>query len=95
MKVPRRPSRRPVFLAPSGYRRRRLLDAARVLPVFGAVFVLLPVLWDHGPNGGRATAVDGIYLFLVWLGMIIGAAFLSRPLAAETEDPTPDAEEED
>jgi hypothetical protein len=92
---PRRAPRRPVFLAPAGYRRRRLLDAARLLPLFGAVFVLFPVLWGRGADVGRATADDGIYLFLVWLGVILGAVFLSRPLAAETDDPTPDAEEED
>lgn len=91
----RHPPRRPLFLAPAGYRRRRLLDAARVLPLFGAVFVLLPVLWGRDGDAGRATAHDGIYLFLVWLGVILGAAFLSRPLAAETDDPTPEAEEED
>ncbi len=84
-----------MFLAPAGYRRRRLRDAARVLPVFGAVLLLLPVLWAPGDAGRRETAGDGIYLFFVWLAVIVAAAVLARPLRAETEDPAPMAEDED
>lgn len=91
---PRRP-RRPLFLAPAGYRRRRLRDAARMLPVFGAVLLLLPVLWAPAAGARRATAGDGIYLFAVWLAVIGAAALLARPLRAETGDPAPVAEDED
>jgi hypothetical protein len=84
-----------MFLAPGGYRRRRLRDAAGVLPVFGVVLLLLPVLWAPGGTGRRETAGDGIYLFLVWLAVIAAAALLARPLRAETDDPAPMAEDED
>jgi hypothetical protein len=87
--------RRPLFLAPAGYRRRRLRDAARVLPVFAAGLLLLPVLWAPGNSGHRETAGDGIYLFLVWLAVIAAAGVLARPLRAETDDPAPVAEDED
>lgn len=95
MKGNARPPRRPLFLAPASYRRRRLRDAARVLPVFGAVLLLLPVLWAPGESGRRETAGDGIYLFVVWIAVIAAAALLASPLRAETDDPAPVAEDED
>lgn len=36
----------PLFLARADYRRRRLRDAARLLPVVGALLMLLPLLWQ-------------------------------------------------
>lgn len=89
----RRP-RRPLFLAPDSYRRRRLMDAARMLPVAGAFLFLLPILWR--PSGsGHGTAFEGIYLFAVWAGLILAAMILARPLYAAGEgeasaDPPPE-----
>jgi len=73
----RRP-RPPLFLERETYRRRRIMDGARVLPVLGFVLVLLPVLWTSG--GRQGTAGEATYLFLLWLGLILAAALLSRPL---------------
>ncbi|WP_102107148.1 hypothetical protein [Oceaniglobus roseus] len=42
------PPREPVFLERQTYRRRRLMDAARVLPVLGAVLFMVPMLWFAG-----------------------------------------------
>ena len=36
---------RPLFLERASFRRRRLGDAARVLPVLAAILVLVPVWW--------------------------------------------------
>lgn len=70
----RRP-RRPLFLARAPYRRRRLRDAARLLPVLGLFLLLLPLLWT--PAAGVALhSADVIYFFAVWLVLIgLAAAF--------------------
>ncbi|MBM9595685.1 hypothetical protein [Roseitranquillus sediminis] len=73
MKAPREP----LFLARRGYRRRRIMDAARILPYFGLFLFMLPVL-----RGGHASsiAVSAIYLFGVWFGLILAAFVLSGRL---------------
>lgn len=74
----------PIFLARAGYRLRRAMDAARFLPIVGAFLFALPLLWSGG-----ATRNGIVYIFVVWLGLIIGAALLSRPLneqRSELED---------
>lgn len=69
--------RPPLFLARDSYRRHRIMDAARLLPLFGTVLVLLPILWagDHGTASGL------VYLFLVWALLILVAALLAGHLA--------------
>lgn len=70
----RRP-RRPLFLARAPYRRRRLRDAARLLPVLGLFLLLLPLLWTPEARVSL-TAGDVIYFFAVWLILIaLAAAF--------------------
>lgn len=76
----------PLFLARRTYRRRRLMDAALLLPWLGAFLFGLPLLWsDPGTGGGL------LYLFVAWLVLIILAFALSRRLSEEpgkdTEDP--------
>ncbi|MFC7704031.1 hypothetical protein ACFQXB_07485 [Plastorhodobacter daqingensis] len=81
--------RRPLYLARQSYRRRRMMDAARLLPVLGAVLMLMPLLWM--PSGGALdTARTKFYLFALWLLLIIVAALLSHPLI-RSEDDEPDA----
>lgn len=67
------------FLARSTYRRRRLIDAARMVPVVGLLFFLLPIL--GAGSATRATASGGIYLFAIWLGLIAITAVLTRLLS--------------
>ena len=80
----------PLFLARASYRRRRLRDAARLLPIVGAFLLLLPVLWT--PDGKIAlTSGEMIYFFGVWLFLILVAAAFARGLrvgerAEEEED---------
>lgn len=84
MRAPR-PS---LFVARSTYRRRRLRDAARMLPVLGAVLMLLPMLWGNpSDTGGRNTAVDGIYLFAIWAGLIIAAWLMAPGLGPDPAEP--------
>lgn len=70
----------PLFLAKSGYRRRRLHDAARLVPVFGIFLIFLPILWGPADTAARDTARDGLYLFGVWAGLILLAAGLAPGL---------------
>ncbi len=76
-------TRRAVFLERRSYRRRRLADAARLLPVLGLFLIGLPVLWAPAEDRGRDMATTGIYLFVVWLGLIVAAAVLSRTLGGD------------
>jgi peptidoglycan/LPS O-acetylase OafA/YrhL len=70
----RRP-RQPLFLARATYRRRRLRDAARLLPVVGVFLLVLPLFW---PEGGAGRAV--IFVFVVWALLIALAALLAPGL---------------
>lgn len=73
----RRP-KQPLFLARSVYRKRRLRDAARMLPIFGIV-LLMPVLWN-------VSARAWVYVFAVWLGLIVVAGLLARRLGQDGDE---------
>ena len=79
--------RAPLFVERDAYRRRRLMDGARILPAAGLIALLLPVLWVA--SGGTDTAAEALYLFGLWAGLIGAAAALSRALRAEL-GPGPD-----
>ncbi|RWR49393.1 hypothetical protein EOW65_08930 [Sinirhodobacter ferrireducens] len=79
----------PLFLARRSYRRRRMMDGGRVLPLLGAVLLLLPGLWHSDGSDWPGTGAGGIYLFLVWSGLILAAFGLARGLG-----PALEAEEE-
>lgn len=74
-------ARQPLLMARESFRLRRLIDAARLLPVAGLCMVLLPVFWASPEDTKPATASEGVYLFAVWLGLILAAALLVRHLA--------------
>ena len=71
----------PVFLARRSYRRRRLGDAARVLPVLGIALFVLPAT-GAVPAGGAGF----VYLFAAWAALIALAAALARPLSRPGAD---------
>jgi len=66
-------SRNPIFLERKSYRRRRIMDAVRLLPLFGLGLWLVPLMWprqvDPGADGLAMSAVL-IYIFAVWLMLI-------------------------
>ena len=72
----------PLFLARQSYRRRRLGDAARLIPLLGVVLLLIPVLWSTG----HRTSFGIIYIFAVWGGLIVIIGLLARPLAKVMTD---------
>lgn len=75
----------PIFLERRGYRLRRAMDAARLLPIFGLFAWILPLLWGEGTS-----RIGVIYVFGVWVALIVISAILSRFLsnaqAANPED---------
>lgn len=73
----RRP-KQPLFLARAVYRKRRLRDAARMLPIFGFV-LLMPLLWNVSSRAW-------VYVFAVWLGLIVLAALLARGLGQDSDE---------
>lgn len=80
----------PLFLARAPYRRRRLRDAARLLPILGIFLLLLPLLWTDADRQ-NLSASDVIYFFGVWL-VLIGLAAGFAPGLRSGEGPE---EEED
>lgn len=72
--------RRPLFLARAVYRRRRLRDAARLLPVLGFFLLMLPAFGHRAEAEGRTA----VYVFLIW-GLLIGIAALLAPGLSEPE----------
>jgi len=69
----------PLFLERHGYRRRRMMDFARILPILGAVLFMVPLLWaTPGEEGSTVSMSQAItYLFLVWAGLILLSALLA------------------
>ncbi|WP_425046214.1 hypothetical protein [Primorskyibacter sp. S87] len=72
----------PVFLERHSYRRRRLMDAAKLLPLLGAVLFAIPLLWPTGetPVPGTSQVKDPVrmsvavlYVFAVWAGLIVAS----------------------
>lgn len=76
------PAKAPVFLERQTYRRRRLADAARLMPFLGGAVFAVPLLWQVGGTGEMTTPVltsgAAIYLFLAWAGLIVLSAWLGR-----------------
>lgn len=72
-----KPPRTPQFLGRDSYRMRRVMDAARILPVFGLILLLLPLM-RHSPEfEAPPTAAEAVYLFIVWAVLIIATFLLS------------------
>lgn len=72
-----RPSSWPPFLERAAYRRRRLGDAARVLPVLALLLVLVPVWWVPA---SVSYAAGMVWLFGLWAALIVAVWALHRAL---------------
>lgn len=88
-----RGQRPPLFLARAVYRRRRLRDAARLLPLMGVFLLLLPLLWSDGRAEGAGQ--DWTYIFGIWAVLIALAAALAPGLAASDPEGAQDEAGED
>ncbi len=76
------------FLERAGYRRRRMRDVARVLPLIGALLFCVPLLWPRKSPYGPGTADAMIYLFVVWSVLIGLNALLTRYLGQDADHKT-------
>lgn len=80
----------PLFLARQTYRRRRMMDAARLLPLAGIFLFLLPILWRPQSTPEPDTVQGVIYIFGVWMVLILAARLLAhlitRAPARETDE---------
>lgn len=68
-----KPRRSSLFLERQSYRRRRLMDAARLLPLLGAALLALPLLWPDGSTdaGGVPLSAAILYIFFCWAVLIL------------------------
>lgn len=76
----------PIFLERRTYRRRRMSDAARLLPILGGALFLLPLLWGGEGDEPMRTSVVMFYLFPVWLALAVISVLISRHLQPDPED---------
>ena len=82
------PGRRAEFVARGTYRRRRLIDAAGLLPILGALLFLVPLLWVGAQEGAAPrTSHVLLYLFAVWALWVILSALVTRGLGAGGDAP--------
>ena len=75
-----KPPSRTEFLDRSSYRQRRFRDAARWLPIFAGVLMLLPLMWPSDTPDQSQTSSGIIYLFGLWAFLVALAFVLSRVL---------------
>ncbi|MEM7317700.1 MAG: hypothetical protein AAF408_01625 [Pseudomonadota bacterium] len=80
----------PVFLARQSYRRRRLSDAARLLPILGGALFAVPLLWPAEETGKVAVPMSSAitYVFGVWALLIVISAIFGL-LARKWASPDP------
>jgi hypothetical protein len=78
-----RQSKTPVFLQKASYRQRRLQDAAKLVPLLGAVLWMMPLAWQSDGSGDTENASALLYIFGVWVILIAVTAILSRLLRSD------------
>ncbi len=81
-----------LFVERQTYRKRRLRDGARFLPIVGIVLILVPLLWVRGEEGGIRTSSAIEYLFLVWAGLVLAGFVMALYLRDDTGLPGDDDE---
>lgn len=82
------------FLDRKSYRQRRYRDAVRILPLFGVILMLLPLMWPSGADGQSRFSGNFLYYFGLWFVLVAVAFALSRLLTPDhksdaTPPPTP------
>lgn len=83
--------RRTLFVERQTYRRRRLRDAARLLPILGLLLFSVPLLWPAGADDGAVTSNAIKYVFGVWAALVLAAFLLSLRLEDTSDAAAPSA----
>lgn len=78
--------RRSVFLERQSYRRRRLIDLVRMVPLIGLFLWAVPLLWGHEGEAAVSTSTAMIYIFGVWFLLVLGTGILSRQVRKSRAD---------
>lgn len=76
---------RPMFLERASFRRRRLSDAAAIIPFFGIVLLCIPAIWASESR----TATAMVYVFTVWAVLILVVGLIARRLKEPVQDDDP------
>jgi hypothetical protein len=72
----------PLYLARESYKRRRLIDAQRLLPIILFLLYLLPLVWG-GEDSGSPIGLgvrSYVHVFVIWGCAIGSVAFITRAL---------------
>ncbi|KQB95366.1 hypothetical protein AL073_16045 [Loktanella sp. 1ANDIMAR09] len=83
----------PVFQKAS-YRQRRVRDAAKLVPVFGAVLLMIPLTWQDDAQGAKTNASALVYIFGVWIILIGLTAVLSGLIRSNPQQVDKETSEE-
>ncbi len=93
-----RPAAPSVFLERSSYRRRRLMDAQRLLPVLGLILWMVPLLWPTPADTDAEPVLMSeaiYYVFGVWVFLIVLGAVMWRQLGGSDLPGAPAATDAD
>ncbi|MCF6443710.1 hypothetical protein [Nereida sp. MMG025] len=85
-----KPPAKLLFLERNTYRRRRIGDAIKMLPILGVILFLLPLLWGSRQEPAL-TSITGLYIFCVWGGLVIGLLVLTRLRGKSAAPPESDS----
>ena len=67
-----------LFLERRGYRQRRIIDAARILPIVGLLLWLVPLVWPQAQDADAiSTSRATLYVFAIWIALIGVGGFLA------------------
>ena len=83
----------PVFLERRSYRRRRLHDAARLLPVLGMLGWMVPLLWSIDTSSEHKASSALVYIFSIWIVLIFLSFFVSYRLERNESGGDDDSDE--
>ncbi|MEO9649953.1 MAG: hypothetical protein ABJ360_19880 [Roseobacter sp.] len=87
-----------MFLERKSYRRRRMMDAWRLVAILGVVLWLIPVIWPTGPEIGAQTLEMSralYYVFGVWITLILLTLVLHRLLRGKPAEQTENLDDTD
>ena len=77
---------RPVFHERRTYRRRRLMEAARLVPLLGLFLCVLPLIWPQTGDARIPSSAALIYIFAVWAAIIVLNLVLARALKSSVDE---------